>query len=76
MDSQNNTYTTIDEYIAQFPPEIQDKADRDPRSDQGCRTPGKRKDQLPDAHLLPAGQPGTFRSAQDAYRLLPRPQRH
>lgn len=23
MDSQNNSYTTIDEYIAQFPPEIQ-----------------------------------------------------
>ena len=23
MDSQKNTYTTIDEYIAQFPPEIQ-----------------------------------------------------
>ncbi len=23
MDSQNNTYTTIDEYIAMFPPEIQ-----------------------------------------------------
>ena len=23
MDSQNKTYTTIDEYIAQFPPEIQ-----------------------------------------------------
>jgi len=25
MDSQKTTYTTIDEYIAQFPPEIQEK---------------------------------------------------
>ena len=71
MRSGQSVPTTIDEYIAGFPPEVADATGQDPDSDPQGGTGCRGEDFLPGSDVYIEGQPGSLRRLHEARRVYP-----